>query len=68
MLSPDESMNSDVFWCIFAKILFGKCFTFIYIRFTELRFSHGDDAEDRKQDTPARNLTRVANGFSAWFV
>jgi hypothetical protein len=30
--------------------------------------SHGDGGKDRKQDTPARNLTIIARGFREWFV
>jgi hypothetical protein len=31
-------------------------------------FSYGDGGKDRKQDTFARNLTIIANGFREWFV
>jgi hypothetical protein len=31
-------------------------------------FSHGDGGKDRKQDTPARNLTIVSKRLREWLI
>jgi hypothetical protein len=43
-------------------------FYFYLIALQKSEFSHGDGGKDRKQDTPARNLTIFAKGFKECFV
>jgi hypothetical protein len=61
-------VNFDVFWGIFAKILSENILLSNLVALQVSGFNHGNGGKNRKQDTPARNLTIIAKSFRQWFV